>query len=90
MGSMRDFMRVRGSGEVVVEDQDQEKVMVKDQVEILKDQEQLGGGQDLVDLMVDQDLVKGLDQVGELAVNHYLVSEDQDPVVEVLKIKDLV
>ena len=90
MGSMRDFMRVRGSGEVVVEDQDQEKVMVKDQVEILKDQEQLGGGQDLVDLMVDQDLVKGLDQVGELAVNHYLMSEDQDPVVEVLKIKDLV
>ena len=38
--------------------------------------------------LVDQDLVKDLDQVGDLVVYHYLVSEDQDPVGEVLKIKD--
>ena len=59
MGSMRDFMRVRGSGEVVVEDHNQEEVMVKYKVEVLKDQYQLGGGQEQVqELVEDQELVE--------------------------------
>ena len=60
MGSMRDFMRVRGVRRVlvVVEDHNQEEVMVKYQVEVLKDQYQLGGGQDQVqELVEDQELV---------------------------------
>ena len=74
-------MRVRGLGEVVVEDHNQEE-MVKYQVEVLKDQYQLGGGQEQVqELVEDQELVEeALIDQDPVEEGQYLVGRHRDPL----------
>ena len=77
-------MRVRGVRRVlvVVEDHNQKEVMVKYQLEVLKDQYQLGGGQDQVqELVEDQELVEeALIDQDPVEEGQYLVGRHRDPL----------